>query len=374
MSSFFCLECMSCSGQSSSTSSSSQIIKPVAVHNDYINPIFPVNSRGDKLFTYIADPYVFRDDDGVFYLFCTQTTAFVNDTYQQQQKGPIWASIDLVNWEYIGNVFSNYSPDWGGNEAGVWAPSVIKLKDKYVFYYSLSAGKDNDPGIGVAYADSICGPWTHLGKLFTSNQIGVYNSIDPHVIEDNGKVYMVFGSFGGLLTLIELEEDGLSLKGGVATQKEKKIALGGYEIFESNNYEGSFIFKHDGYYYLMLSTGDYTPKIASYNVVVARSEHIEGPYIDSKGRNLFGPKRGDQVIVPSLNTVTGTGHCCVIEDDIGDFWMIYHGYDVNSTHPASRVPFLDKLIFDEETGFPHVAGYKASLSENHGPYISILEE
>ena len=77
---------------------------------------------------------------------------------------------------------------------------------------------------------------------------------------------------------------------------------------------------------------------------------------------------------PSTSGVMGTGHCAVITDDNGDYWMLYHGYDTQGS-PNSRVLYLDKLLWDEETGMPYVAGRKAS---NHvelpGPYIKDLEE
>jgi hypothetical protein len=54
--------------------------------------------------------------------------------------------------------------------------------------------------------------------------------------------------------------------------------------------------------------------------------------------------------------------------------MLYHGYDTQG-NPNSRVLYLDKLLWDEETGMPYVQGRKAS---NHvelpGPYIKDLEE
>lgn len=346
--------------------------KPVAQNNNYENPIYPIVD-GERKPTYQADPYIVRDDDGTFYMYCTQT-----DVYTPKlgfKRGPIWKSVDMQSWEYVGDVFENYTPTWGTSGAGVWAPTVIKIGEQWCFYYSLSTGGDTNPGIGLATSPTPYGPWTHHGKLFNSEEIGVTNSIDPHVFIDEGKVYMVFGSFGGLITLIELTEDGMGLKGGLEYQRENKVALGGYEIFELNNYEASIIIKKDGWYYLFLSTGSCLSGLNStYHVVVAKSKSITGPYLGSNGRDMFGPNRGDPVVVPSTGGAMGTGHCSIITDDNGDYWMLYHGYDTKG-NPNSRVLYMDKLIWDEETGMPHVEGLKAS---NHvelpGPYIKDLEE
>lgn len=345
---------------------------PVAENNNYQNPVYPI-VNGEKKITYQADPYIVRGDDGTFYLYCTQTDVYTPNL--MFKRGPIWKSIDMHSWEYVGDVFENYVPDWGTSGAGVWAPTVVKVGNRWNFYYSLSTGGDENPGIGVASAPTPYGPWTHHGKLFNSNEIGVINSIDPHVFYDDGKLYMVFGSFGGLITLVELTEDGLGLKNGLEYQKEHKVALGGYEIFETNNYEASIILKRDGYYYLFLSTGTCLSGTKStYHVVVAKSKSLKGPYLDSQGRDMFGPNRGDPVVIPSLSGAMGTGHCAVITDDIGDYWMLYHGYDTTSTRPDARVLYMDKLIWDKDNALPHVKDNKASNgTELPGPYINSLE-
>lgn len=347
--------------------------KPVAQNNDYENPIYPIVDGAEKL-TYQADPYIVRDDDGTFYMYCTQT-----DVYTPKlsfKRGPIWKSDDMQNWEYVCDVFENYNPTWGTSGAGVWAPTVVKIGENWCFYYSLSTGGDTNPGIGLATSPTPYGPWTHHGKLFNSEEIGVTNSIDPHVFVDEGKVYMVFGSFGGLITLIELTEDGMGLKGGLEYQKENKVALGGYEIFELNNYEASLIIKKDGWYYLLLSTGScLSGTNSTYHVVVAKSQSVTGPYLDSSTRDMFGPNRGDPVVVPSTSGAMGTGHCSVITDDNGDYWMLYHGYNTKGENPNARVLYLDKLVWDEETGMPSVEGLKASNGVVlPGPYIKDLEE
>ncbi|MGN1040633.1 MAG: family 43 glycosylhydrolase [Candidatus Fimimonas sp.] len=347
-------------------------LKPIAQNNNYVNPVFPL-VNGERKMTYQADPYVVRDDDGTFYMYCTQTDVFAPNV--AFKRGPVWKSVDMQSWEYVSDVFANYTPNWGTNGAGVWAPTVLKVGNNWNFYYSLSVGSDENPGIGVATAPTPYGPWTHYGKLFNSQEIGVTNSIDPHVFYDNDKLYMVFGSYGGLISLVELTDDGLGLKNGLEYQKEHKVALAGYEIFETNNYEASLIIKKDGWYYLFLSTGTcLSGNNSTYRVVCARSQNVDGPYLDSQGRNMFAPNRGDPVVVPSIGGAMGVGHCAVITDDVGEYWLLYHGYDTTN-NSGYRVLYLDKLIWDETTGMPHVADNKASNGqEMPGPYVNVLEE
>lgn len=79
--------------------------------------------------------------------------------------------------------------------------------------------------------------------MFTSEQIGVKNSIDEFYIEDGGHKYLFWGSFSGIYG-IELSDDGLSVKAG---EKPRQIA--------GKFMEGTYIHKHDGYYYLFGSAG-----------------------------------------------------------------------------------------------------------------------
>ena len=186
---------------------------------------------------------------------------------------------------------------------------------------------------------------------------------------------MAFGSYGGLITIVELSEDGLTLKNGLEYQKQNKVAIAGFEIFNLDNYEGTFIFKENNKYYLLLSTGSCLSGLNStYRVVCATSDSLFGPYIDSKGRDMFGPNRGDAVVAPSLSSAMGVGHCAVIKDDAKNYWMIYHGYDTveNSSY---RSLYLDQLLFDPDTGIPSVADHIASNHETkNGPYINSLEK
>lgn len=345
----------------------------VSYHNQYSNPTYPL-ANNEKKETYMADPFVVRDDDGTYYMYCTQTEVYTPNLLFK--RGPTFKSTNMIDWTYVSDVFADYVPTWGESGAGVWAPTVIKIGDTWNFYYSLSIASDSNPGIGVATSQTPYGPWTHYGKLFNSNEIGVTNSIDPFVFVDDDNVYMAFGSYGGLISLVELTNDGLELKNGLEYQKENKVALAGFEVFDMTNYEGTFILKKDGWYYLLLSTGSCCNGINStYKVVVSRSRNVKGPYLDSQGRDMFKPNRGDPVVVPSLSGAMGTGHCAVINDDNDNLWMLYHGYNTKGKNPSYRVLYLDQLIFDNETNMPCVENKKASNEEiKDGPYIKSLEE
>ena len=107
------------------------------------------------------------------------------------------------------------------------------------------------------------GPFTDHGKMFRSNEIGVQNSIDPSFLQYEGRNYLVWGSFRGIY-VIELTEDGLSLKPGA---EKKRIA--------GTAFEAAYIHKHGDYYYMFASIGSCCEGIRStYKVVVGRSKKV----------------------------------------------------------------------------------------------------
>lgn len=121
-------------------------------------------------------------------------------------------------------------------------------------------------------ADRPEGPFDDLGMLFRSNEIGVQNSIDPFYIEDDGHKYLFWGSFRGIHA-VELTDDGLAVAQGAQPQRIAGTA-----------YEGTYIHKHGGYYYLFASTGSCCEGMkSSYTTVVGRSKHLMGPYTDRAG-------------------------------------------------------------------------------------------
>ena len=312
--------------------------------NPYSNPVFePV----------LADPSIIRGGDGYFYAYGTEDTW---DFSLDSKLVPIVRSTDLVNWEYIGDAFEE-KPSWLGFK-GIWAPDIQYINGMYYLYYSLSVWGDANPGIGVATSPTPQGPFTDQGKVFTSDEIGVENSIDPFVFtDDDGTLWMFWGSFRGIYA-IQLSEDGLSTVG------DKHHIAGGA-------FEASYVIQKDGYFYLFLSTGSCCDgPNSTYNVRVVRSTELLGPYEDRRGHSAIG--NAASLVMDKGSQYVGVGHNSIVIDDAGDYWIVYHG--INKDDPylnngASRRPMMiDKLIWDSK-GWPQVNGFMPSETETEAPYI-----
>ncbi len=153
------------------------------------------------------------------------------------------------------------------------------------------------------------------------------------------------GSFRGIYA-IELSEDGLSLKSGAEIVQIAGTA-----------YEGTYIHKRDGYYYMLASTGTSCEGVNStYTTVVGRSEELLGPYVDKEG--LLMMENHHQILIHKNERFVGTGHNSEIAtDNDGNDWFLYHAVDVNN--PAGRVLMLDKIEWID--GWPYVEGNTARI-------------
>lgn len=347
------------------------------INKTYQNPLNFYKQDGSKYFVTAADPDVLKADDGYFYMYCTNTYCEMGNKGMQYDRGPIFQSKDLINWTWVGSVFDGHPQalNWGDKDAGVWAPSVIKVGDHYNYYYSLSLWGDSNPGIGVATSLTPYGPWTHYGKVLDSNLSGVKNSIDPQPIYDeDGKLYLIWGSFYGI-GAVELTDDGTEVFWEINNIKDHL-----YWIIDDNsngqmdiniNYEGSYIIKRNDSYYYFGSQGTCCDGVNStYRVKAGKANKLLGKYYGSDGKTLTDEtgSYGDLVVGPS-EEVAGVGHNTVVEDYEGEFWLFYHGFDVNGEYPNERTIFMDKLYFDEND-MPYVENKKASIHQDKiGPLV-----
>ena len=218
-----------------------------------------------------------------------------------------------------------------------------------MLFYSLWFGDVKYSVIGYATADRPEGPFTDRGVLIDSQQIGVEQSIDQYYYEENGKSYLFWGSFRNIYVLeLDVTDDAR-----IAPKPETK------RLFAGTAFEGTNIYKRDGWYYFFASTGDFAGGAEStYQTVVARSRNLLGPYVDRQGRTTLD--NGCEVILRRNDKFAGPGHNAgLIEDAEGRTWMFYHAYDC-SCPEQGRLGMLDEVCWDDE-GWPCIGNGSPSL-------------
>ena len=291
------------------------------------------------------DPSIIKGNDGYYYLLSTAEH--------------VYRSTDLVNWKYVRQAFGNNPrPTFVEGVSVYWAPCVTKQDGRYVLYFALSKwGGGDTASIGVATSDHPGGPFKLVGdgKLFTSGEVGVNNSIDPNYIEEDGHKYVVWGSWNGIW-LIELTEDGLAVK-----DITKKTQIAG------TRFEAPYIYKRGHYYYLFCSIGACCEGVNStYETIVGRATKLMGPYYDKNGKRLLD---NNYTLFLTKNTpCIAPGHNSrIIEDEAGRTWMTYHGY-MRSDPDRGRVVWLDEVLW--RNSWPYIKGNGASSEELEAPTVA----
>ena len=229
---------------------------------------------------------------------------------------------EFKNWQLEPSVFgdtwpswiNDYVPDFAGQ---FWAPACIYINGQYYLYYSCSTFGALQSAIGVATSPSLNNPtWTDQGVVVNSLSSGNYlttvNAIDPAIFkDDDGKVYMTYGSWFGGIAIVEIDSITGKTVGDIT-----KVAGGNHQ-----SYEGAYLMKHDGYYYLFINRGLCCSGVNStYYIIVGRSTSVTGTYT---GWNTF---------LETDNRFIGPGHIGYNEGR-----LTYHIYDRDDDGAAKLI-------------------------------------
>jgi len=331
-----------------------------------------------------------------YYVFGTQMgAAYSKDMIDWTSFTPTFSVNGTVTTDYtksfsVASAWSGHatSADVLGN---LWAPDIIynKALKKWTLYFS-QAGDLWKSVIVMHTADKIEGPYTYAGAVVysgmtnkttgtgnddykkvmgtstvaaryldgSSNWTGTYGSscIDPAVsYDEQGRLWMSYGSWSGGIFLIKLDEaTGLrdygynygftkdTVMNGTTLRYDKYMGIhigGGYYV----SGEGSYIrYLKDpsgtGYYYLFVSMGFYSPE-GGYTMRVFRSSTIDGTYTDVTGDNAAFSKYifnyGTNVTYgfPIMQNYkwswwskgeVAQGHNSVLRDEDGSGYLVYH--------------------------------------------------
>ncbi|MBT2727323.1 arabinan endo-1,5-alpha-L-arabinosidase [Bacillus sp. ISL-75] len=268
-------------------------------------------------------------------------------------------SKDLIHWEFVGRVFDQVSKEaWEWTHGTTfWAPTVVEMNNKYYLYYSVSEVGKRNSYIGLATSDTIEGLWKDEGAVFKSKEgdANTVNAIDPDLtFDEQGHPWMVYGSYFGGIFITKVDKNTGKLANPddegtlIAQRKDMNFGIEGPEIIYNQN---------TGYYYLTVS---YDWLEDSYNVRVARSKSITGPFLDYNENNMIDI--GDDSFDTGNKLVgaysfgkdpgwIGTGHNGLLQDG-DDFYLIHNaraGEDKYWSHLHVR------KMFWTEDGWPVVS-------------------
>ena len=314
----------------------------------------------------IHDPSIFYDQaSGYYYVYSTGIgeTLTVVRTKDPNMRG--WERLNFDTSALITDEITAIT-----RVDNIWAPDLVKVGEEYRLYYSCSQSGRGDSCIALATSDRPDGGFTFQGIVVQSTQSSwgrTGNAIDPCIVteEGTGDQYMTWGSFGAGIFLQKLTADGFLDPSSPAVNIARRTGA-------ETGVEGPYIrYNPDtGYYYLFVSYGNLSN---NYNVRVARSKSITGPYLDDQGRNMATDSTGslDGDIGYKLtsgfqypggsNDSTGydgngaawmgLGHCSVLNQD--GTWILYCHSRINNGYGGEAGLWMQchQLLWSEE-GWP----------------------
>ncbi|WP_071885484.1 family 43 glycosylhydrolase [Rufibacter tibetensis] len=261
-------------------------------------------------------------------------------------------SEDLIRWNSAPKTVFPIGtwPEWinkvvPGFEGIFWAPECVFMNGRYYLYYSCSTFGSSTSAIGVASSptldqDSPAYQWTDHGMVVSSSARTDINAIDPAIFkDDDGRVYMSYGSFSAGIGVVELDP----LTG------KRKVGAAIVTVAGGNNasWEAPYIFKEGPYYYLVVNRGFCCRGTSStYYLVMGRSTSINGPYVDKAGVDLRNG--GGTTLLNKSGKYIGPGHFGLMREN-GYNYVSMHYYDGNDNGNAKLD--IANLGFDA-TGWP----------------------
>ena len=294
---------------------------------------------------FIHDPAIFHDPvSGNYYVYATHREGM--------------RSKDLINWERMGKILDRPSEDSyahvGTNH--IWAPDIVKVGDEYRLYCSNSSFGVQQSCIYLAVSDNAEGPFIPKGAVVKTDASSPLNAIDANIVEDvkNGKQYMVYGSFWGGIYILELDKET-----GYAKEEGFGKCIARRPKWCDGAIEGPYIVYNPEteYYYLFCSYGSL---ICDYNIRVARSKNILGPYLDHNGRDMTDLNDNDNSIGYMLACgyafhegmqFMGPGHNSVLHDVDNQWYLVHHIREKNFKGPEPSIMHVRKMYWSQD-GWP----------------------
>lgn len=230
---------------------------------------------------------------------------------------PIFHSKDLVHWEQIGHgIHSPEQLDYKNCETslGLWAPS-IRYHDGtfYIINTFISEGREARRDNYIITAKDPAGPWSKA--CFVEGADGIDSSL---FFDDDGRMYYagnyivsdpVYEGHHGIY-LCELDPETFQFKG------ERTVIWNGLKS-RSKWIEAPHIYKHDGWYYLIVAEGG---TFTNHSVMMARCRTIDGDY-EICPRNPIVSHRHMSL----MSEISVVGHADIVETQRGEWWMVLLG-------------------------------------------------
>jgi xylan 1,4-beta-xylosidase len=277
----------------------------------------------------LRDTSVCRGPDGMWYL-----TGTVPPFWSYNEGIKVWRSRDMVAWEPLGMVWRYGASPWHKKfldaKKPLWAPEIHYLKGTFWLTYSMpgwdGTAKTSGSGLLKSVSGKAEGPYEDVQP---GERMG--DEIDASLFQDDdGIVYFLWHS--GKIARMKDDMSGLAepyhwLKmTGTDSDPRHHASLCpgifGKGSFDHVGFEGMYIFKANGRYYLSCAE----EWDGRYSSVAASSDKIFGPYS------------------ARYEAIPNGGHNVFFQDESGSWWSTFFG---GRESPWKEKPGVLPIRFDE---------------------------
>jgi hypothetical protein len=314
---------------------------------------------------YSADPapFVFNN---TFYIVAGRDQAGPNQNDFLMNEWQILSSPDPASgeWAHHPNIARPHDVFAWAAPGRAYAAQIVPGRDgKFYLYAPVSQARTaaKDPfGIGVAVSNTPIGPWKDLhpsGPIISQTTPAPGNNIqniDPTVlIDDDGRVYIYFGTFGQLRAY-ELKSDMVTPIPSTLTTIRN---LPGF-------FEAPWLMKRDKTYYFIYAGNN----AASNSPCTPTSYHACQAWATAS--SPLGPWTYRGIALDIVSSTTS--HAGAVNFK-GQWYFAYHTADAEGGGHFRRSVALDKLEFDESSNPPKIkkVGVTKRVKANRVPTRNI---
>lgn len=307
------------------------------------DPSIIYDSQSGFYYCFGSDNVVIRSKDLINW--SDRTTYFKSPSDADSKAVMDFSKFGSVNkWAKAHGYKGDKASSNSSNSRKPLAPDIVKVGSTYYLYFSISKQENsNESAIFCVKTKNLAAAveqkkWTDVGLIISScadvkeNHYDKASATHPSIVVKDNHMYMAYGSYydkdgvNGAIYLLELDAKTGKLKKSsqINEMGETVSTLHGSDVFKTGKLiarpgrvpaygkkEGSMITATDiiynsdtEYYYLFMTYGD---EQSNYNIRVARSKKIEGPYYDmsSKAMDEFAASSKNNQYSKGLKLIGG---------------------------------------------------------------------
>lgn len=386
-----------CGSPAQADPSDSEPVEKILAKSDSGNPLFGfaeegLSAEGQNGFVYGGDPSIMVDGDTV-YAYVGQDVS--TGEYYTMPRWLCYSTTDMKEWKYESVIMTMDDVSWRNDDVSAWASQVVRVGNKYYFFYCAEGNRSVGGGkcIGAAISDSPTGPFKDIGHPLvrntdTPNGPHTWEDIDPTAwVEDDGNggqnVYVGWGNNRFFVCQVECGATTVTIKDqdddpdnlSVGYEEGNDIVIGkmnGIEIYnDQDKFEGHCFTEAPFYYRQQDENGEY---FGPYYMFFASDWREQMAYATTDDLMSNDWTFGGIIMEPSATA--NTNHMAVF-DFKGQTYFVYHDGSLPHGSGYRRVACIEKFDINEDGTIDPIAktavgltGTVSTIKDSTGAFVA----